>query len=326
MGNVFLAGWTASSSNIASGGHLNSFAGGNADAYLVKFNSSGSRLWGTYYGGSGDDNYFNDGNIVSTDANGNVYLFGTTKSTTGISASGFQNTLNGNSDAFIVKFNPNGSRLWGTYYGGAGGETGKSIINDANGNIYIVGSASNLTTTEVTSTGFNNTTGNGYIAKFDSVCNRIWGRKYELIGNGVDLDANGNIYITGSIDSTINLNAGGYQSSYGGGATDAALAKFDNSGNLIGATYFGGIGSDKGNVLLVDQTSNVYMTGTTSSPANIANGGFQNVYGGGTNGDVYIAKFSSCAFFGPQITPQSITVCPGQNTTLSISGGLSIIS
>lgn len=322
-GNVFLAGWTSSTAGIAFGGHLNAYAGGNSDAYLVKFNSAGNRLWATYYGGSGDDNYFKTGNIIATDANGNIYLAGTTKSATGISASGFQNTLNGTSDAFLVKFNTNGNRLWGTYYGGAGGDASNAIICNSNGEICIVGSASTSSTTGISSTSFQNTIGAGFIAKFDNSCNRIWGRRYALVGIGVAGDGTGNIYLCATINSTTTLNAGGYQVTYGGGTSDAALAKFDNNGNSIGATYFGGTGEDKGNSVAVDASSNIYMAGTTSSAANIANGGFQNVYGGGTKGDAYLAKFNACAVFGPEITPQTITICPGQSTALSISGGIS---
>jgi len=52
-GNVYLAGYTQSSDAIATSGAHQSTFGGNIDAFLVKFNSSGIRQWGTYYGGSG---------------------------------------------------------------------------------------------------------------------------------------------------------------------------------------------------------------------------------------------------------------------------------
>ncbi|MCU0360540.1 MAG: SBBP repeat-containing protein, partial [Bacteroidia bacterium] len=66
-GNVYLAGWSQATNNIASGGHQNSI-GGFRDAYLVKFNGSGVRQWGTYYGGVNEDL----GNACCTDPSGNV--------------------------------------------------------------------------------------------------------------------------------------------------------------------------------------------------------------------------------------------------------------
>src|SRR6185503_1248841 len=57
-GNVFMAGITMSANGIAAGGFQNNFGGGVVDAYLVKFDSSGNRLWGTYFGGNGDEMAF----------------------------------------------------------------------------------------------------------------------------------------------------------------------------------------------------------------------------------------------------------------------------
>ncbi len=102
-GNVFLAGRTASTSGIASGGFQNTYGGGTYDAFLVKFSSSGSRTWATYYGGTGDD----QGTSTAVDASGNVFLAGQTASTSGIASGGFQNTYGGGTnDAFLVKSIP----------------------------------------------------------------------------------------------------------------------------------------------------------------------------------------------------------------------------
>src|SRR5690606_32062305 len=100
------------------------------------FNGSGTRLWGTYYGGSAYD----DGVSCAADAAGNVYLAGTTTSTSAIASGGHQNSYGGgNNDAFLVKFDGNGTRLWGTYYGGSAVEYGYSCVTDATGNIYLAG-------------------------------------------------------------------------------------------------------------------------------------------------------------------------------------------
>jgi len=104
-GNVYFSGSTSSSVTAIStiGSHQSTY-GGNGDAFLVKFNSSGVRQWGTYYGGVGGDN----GNSCATDATGNVYLVGTTNSSlTAIATLGsHQSTYGGGTnDAFLVKFN-----------------------------------------------------------------------------------------------------------------------------------------------------------------------------------------------------------------------------
>jgi len=137
LGNVFIVGQTESSSSIASAGHQINF-GGSSDAFLAKFSSDGTLIWSTYYGGGSNDLGYG----VAIDGNANVFLGGMTRSTTGISSFGFQNTYAGNAnntgvgDAFIVKFNSLGVRQWGTYYGGSNGDAGSDVATDNSGNVY----------------------------------------------------------------------------------------------------------------------------------------------------------------------------------------------
>ena len=81
--NVYLAGYTQSSNQIASGGHQNTIAG-MWDAFLVKFDAAGVRQWGTYYGGALNDY----ANAVAVDLSGNVFLAGATESTSGNASGG----------------------------------------------------------------------------------------------------------------------------------------------------------------------------------------------------------------------------------------------
>ena len=75
--------------------------GGSDDAFLVKFNSSGVRQWGTYYGGTGDDMAIPAPQMPV----GIVYLAGNTDSTSWIATTGaHQTTYGGSNDAFLVKF------------------------------------------------------------------------------------------------------------------------------------------------------------------------------------------------------------------------------
>ena len=123
---MYLTGSTSSDSAIASGGCQNEYAG-SSDAFLVKFDSNGVRLWATYFGGPQAEGAFS----CAVEANWTVYLAGETSSASGIASSGYQNTYGGGGgDAFLVKFDSNGARLWATYYGGAGNENHRSCAVD----------------------------------------------------------------------------------------------------------------------------------------------------------------------------------------------------
>ena len=322
--NIYLAGFTESTNGIASNGFQNSFGGGDTDAFLVKFNNDGTRLWATYYGGNGDDSgYMLYNKLVATDDNGNVYLAGRTDSPSNIASGGFQNSLSGVDDAFLVKFDSNGGRLWATYYGGSGSDRGYGVATDNIGNVYLAGTAGS--SSGIAFNGFQNTFGPGFLVKFDTNGSRLWGTYYGGVVSDIVTDFNEDIYITGyATSSNSNIAEGGYQNVYGGGLRDAFVAKFNSTGSRIGGSFYGGSDDDRGTGIATDASGNFYLSGYTESENNISYQGFQNTYGGG-NCDVFLAKFNECAFYGPSITPATISICSGQNTILTASGGNSYL-
>lgn len=88
-----------------------------------------------------------------------------------------------------------------------------------------------------------------------------------FISNGITIDSNGNIYMTGYTKSSDFPTKNAYNSTYGGGVSfgDAFVAKFNSTGYLLFSTYFGGSNDDEGNGIAVDNYGNIYITGATSS-------------------------------------------------------------
>ena len=213
QGNVYLAGQTTSTAGIViatPGSHQPIYGGGNADAFLVKFDVNGVRQWGTYYGGVGAIDY---GSTCATDLSGNVYLAGntTSNSSTIIATPGSHQPVFGNNvDAFLVKFDGNGVRQWGTYYGGTGLEYGFCSA-DALGNVYLTGMTSTTSGTAVATVGSHQSAfavGNSfdaYLVKFNTNGVRQWGTYYGGAdndeGNSSAADLLGNIYMVGNTQS-----------------------------------------------------------------------------------------------------------------------------
>ena len=203
------------------------------DAFLVKFNSSGVRQWGTYYGGTGDDK----GRSCATDASGNIYLSGYTRSTSGIATTGAHQTTYGGAtdDAFLVKFNSSGVRQWGTYYGGTSDDNGYSCATDASGNIYLSGytrfnfrNCHNRCSPNHIWRGLDD----AFLVKFNSSGVRQWGTYYGGTGNDIGYscatDASGNIYLSGHTPSTSwNCHNRCSPNHIWRGNYDAFLVKFD---------------------------------------------------------------------------------------------------
>ena len=297
-GNVYLTGQTESVSGIATAGaHQLTSGGGGTDAYLVKFDGAGNRLWATYYGGSGSDYGFG----VKVDGAGNVYMTGYTSSTDSIASPGsYQTTMNGTTDAFIVKFNASGVRLWGSYYGGVFFDQGMNIAFDATNNVYLAGYT--VSTTNIASPGAYQTTYGGggsdaFLAKFSSSGAFQWGTYLGGVneeGNmDIASDTSGNVVLAGYTASPSGISTpGSFQNTYGGGQ-DAYIAKFNGSGNLLWSTYYGGVNLEYGFGIAVGPGNVIYLGGQTFSPTGIASGGFQNTPGGGGLADAFLVKFDS---------------------------------
>ena len=78
--NIIVTGYTTSTTGIAtSGAYQTQYAGGN-DVFLAKFTQSGQLSWGTYYGGAGEEIAWS----VATDKSNNIFIVGSTQSTSGI--------------------------------------------------------------------------------------------------------------------------------------------------------------------------------------------------------------------------------------------------
>jgi len=230
-GNMYITGRTTGSSGIATtGANQTLYGGGNYDAFLSKFNNSGILSWGTYFGGFDDDEGFG----INIDISGNIYITGSSKSMSGIATSGaFQTSFaGGNNDGFLAKFNSAGVLSWATYFGSTGDDVAVGVSTDG-ADVYIGGSTSSSTGIATLGAYQSSLRGSydAFLAKFSSSGSEIWATYYggtdvEAI-IGVSCDASGNAYITGYTGSSNGISTpNAYQTTYGGGNSDAFIAKF----------------------------------------------------------------------------------------------------
>ncbi len=259
---------------------------GDCDAFILKFDEEGSGLhYATYVGGGGDD----EGQAISLDAIGNVYVTGYTYSTDfPTSAGSFQDTFAGERDVFVLKLNADGSSLiYSTYIGGEWDENGIDIAVDDLGNAYVTG-YTNSTDFPVSNPlqAANRGYYDAFVLKLNPSGN---GLLYSTYVGGLDSDAaysidfdeDGNVFVTGytySRDFPIVLPS--LQTIYAGEG-DAFVLKVDPTGNsLVYSTFIGGKGDDVGSSIAVDAMGNAYIAGyTNSTDFPIANP-LQALYGG----------------------------------------------
>jgi hypothetical protein len=132
---------------------------GKYDAIIVRFDSSGNKKWAKSFGGSGYD-YFEW--VIGTN-DGSVVAVGYSDSTD----AGFVNK--GGTDAIIIKYTINGSKIWQKELAGSGYDVFKSIRETSDGGFLVSGNSSS------DDLGFVNVGGkDAILVKYDSNGNQLY--------------------------------------------------------------------------------------------------------------------------------------------------------
>jgi uncharacterized delta-60 repeat protein len=210
----------------------------NYDVSLVKYNSAGTFVWQRYWSGAA----LNDDvpNAITTDVSGNVFVCGISDAdaTTAIK-----------NDWFILKYDATGNSPWQKTVNGSRSmdDAANSLICDASGNTYVVGSVNNTTTQNDA----------GAIV-YDSNGNIAFNKSYNGEGDFNDnsfsmvQDINGNTYAAGYTYNELNNR-------------DIFITKVDASGATVISNTFQGIKGDDDELeaLVYDANGYLYACGYT---------------------------------------------------------------
>lgn len=277
-GNIYLL--NNAKNGMATSGYFDSWA-----ALLTKFTAQGERLWATYlspvdtsiingftyYGTTGGGTLMG----LDIDEQNNVYVTTGTGAISGIATPGaYQSELNTpdtlttypilllyNADGALLKYDSNGVKQWGTYFGGTRNDHPSSIHYSSDGFIYVTGHGSYLKSGYGTPGTFrteppseaDTSRAVSFLNKFSSSgqliwSTYIWGQKTAFLSQSLTGDNDGNIYLLGTSefsgldthDTTNRLTTPSALSEFPLSADDLMLFKFSPQGQRIWGTYFGG--------------------------------------------------------------------------------------
>ncbi|MEN3027587.1 MAG: SBBP repeat-containing protein, partial [Chlorobiota bacterium] len=239
-----------------------------SDVVIAKFSPAGQPLWATYYGGDSID----IGNGIACDANGNPVVVGTTTSPNFPIQNALQNSLSGASDAFVLRLNSAGQRLWATYYGGSGIEAAFSVAYDRSGGSIFVGGSTNSTNFPVANalqSTYGGGSSDGFLLRLSAAGQRLWATYYGGSGEdafrGVAGDSTGAVVAVGSTSSTDFAVQNALQPAFAGGTLDGVIVKLNAAGQRVWATYYGGNQQDIINAVAVDSRNCVAVGGASLS-------------------------------------------------------------
>ena len=136
LGNILVTGMCGIGDLATDGIYQEEHAGGTADAFLAKFNTTGTLEYLTFLGGESTD----WGVDLAIDSDDNVVITGFTTSDEFPTSSPYQEERAGYADMFITKFTPDGQSLvFSTYLGGSSPDYGNAITIDSEDRITVTG-------------------------------------------------------------------------------------------------------------------------------------------------------------------------------------------
>jgi hypothetical protein len=176
-----------------------------ADAFIVKYNTSGVAQWATTIQAIGDDS----GLGIATDSTG-VYVSGYYTSDSEVTLNnGITLPISANTDftdAFIVKYNTSGVAQWATTIQGTSSRVGNGIATDSTG-VYVTGEygSASLVTLNNGKTLPISVGQDAFIVKYNTSGLAQWATTISGtgsdVGNAIATDSTG-VYVTGPYSST----------------------------------------------------------------------------------------------------------------------------
>ena len=267
--------------------------GDKMDVFLVKYDVDGNVLWAKNPGGDQSD----EGNDISTDSEGNVYLTGKYQDDSILFDSIPLNNY-GYLDIFLAKYDPDGNILWANNAGGPGSDYVYALGMDSESNILISGYFSS-DSIRFGNIALKNTVDYGvfdiFLAKYDRQGNVIWAKsaKGRSIDSCYDLvvDHDDNIILTGAFGGdSIDFGSSLLTSEGGGGVY---VVKYNDEGNDLWATSIHGPGLEEGFAVTVSRKNEIYVAGGFWSDTLYAGSHvLANYDTSGNSRDLFVAKIS----------------------------------
>ena len=244
---------------------------GGTDVFVTRFGPDGSYGWTRTFGGTADD--LADG--LAVDSVGNVYVVGTFRGTDvdfDPTAGTDLRSSHGDTDAFLLRLNSDGSYGWAATVGGPEADYARSVAVCPDAFLafvgYFRGSGVDLDPTGSSDPHSSAGAFDVFITRLTLDGQYVWSRTVGAEDTetafGVTVDPWQRIVVTGwfasaSVDLDPTLTEDWHTCA---GETDAYVLELDSDGSYVWGETFGGSEFDHVYVVAADQLGDVYLGGT----------------------------------------------------------------
>lgn len=271
-GNVYIAGDYNATVDFDPGAgvfNMTSGGGGYQDCFILKLDPNGNFLWAKSFGGTLSDYV----GAITINSSNEVLITGSYQNTVDFDpGAGVANlTSAGNTEIYLLKLDASGNYLWAGSIGGTNTEAAHDIALDASDNIFLTGRFAGTVDFDpgagTATLASASATHDIFVCKLSPSGAYSWARKVGAAsvdyGEGIAIDASGNVLVTGFFEGSVNFNFTAGTNILSSSARDAFIMKIDNSGNFLWAKNPQGSPSqtEEGYSVDTDTDGNVYYTG-----------------------------------------------------------------
>ena len=305
-GNVLMAGTFTGVVDFDPGPSVvNLTSAGTWDIFVTKLDSSGNLVWARRMGGTDSEGVFK----LVVDAAGNVYTTGYFRGRADFNPSPATTTelvSSGLTDGFISKLDAAGNFVWASRFGSTGDDSGKGLVVDSAGVVFVTGSFSGTVDFNPNlGIAFNLTSAGAtdiFVSRMDASGGFLNGVRIGGTGDDIPtslvLDTAGSPHLAGRFSGTVDFDPGTTVSNLtSAGFTDIFVGRLDSSLNLLWARRMGGTSAEGGASLAVDSSGSIYAAGGFETTVDFDPGsGEENLSSAGSN-DIFVSKLTSAGSF-----------------------------
>jgi hypothetical protein len=250
--------------------------------FAAKLTASGGAIWSRAFGGDG----YAEGRRIAVDNEGNTIIAGP--------FSGALNLGGGTLGSFesygifVAKLDANGGHVWSRGYTSYGTINLADVAVDPAGNVVVAG---NFTDSVDFGGGPIESLGNNdvFLVKLGPGGEHAFSKRFGEVNSyprtaGVATDGEGNLYIAGSFNETIDFGGGPMVSM---GTDDVFWAKLTSDGELLKSRAFGDPASQSLSAMAVDAWGNTVLAGTFYGSVDFGSGRLD----AGDQQKLFIARF-----------------------------------
>ena len=296
---------------------------GATDMFVQKLDTAGNFLWAKGMGGTFDDQVLD----FALDGEENVYLTGYFQDIVDFDpGSGTSYMVAGNSpEIFIQKLDSAGNFVWAKEIDGGSFDNGWGIATDTLGHVYITGSFGETADFDPGVAIYNLTAigeEDAFILKLTTDGNFVWAKNIGGLnsdaGNYLLVDGYGDLYLTGTFESTVDFDPNiGVSNLTSSGLMDVFLLKLHPDGDFVWAKKMGGGARDEAFKSAFDDLGNIHLAGYFEGAVDIDPNASAHFLSSNGSGDIFVLKLTIIDNTSiTSATPSFLTLSPNPSQGL----------